>query len=48
MFRTNSYERNCWGLVIRGKGRISYEVIDHHGIIQVLEGPGLLIEDLPV
>jgi hypothetical protein len=35
------------GLEISGKGQVEYEVIDHHGVVQYIEGPGLLIKKLP-
>ena len=35
------------GLNITGKGKARYEVVDHHGVTQVIEGPGLHIEGLP-
>ena len=35
------------GLPTLGKGLISYEVVDHHGVTQTIQGKGILIKDLP-
>ncbi len=35
------------GLTIEGRGTVRYEVVDSHGVTQVIEGPGLLIRQLP-
>ena len=35
------------GLNILGEGTVRYEVLDSHGVTQIWERPGLLIEDLP-
>ena len=35
------------GCTIQGRGQVRYEVVDHHGRTQVLEGDAILVEELP-